>query len=338
MQSNRLLWQPIALLAVSLSALPLVSVPANAQGAPATSAVAGAVAADVNGEKIYKADVERMISMIKEKEESLRVNSPDTQKALASLRESVVDNFIVQRLLVQEARKRNIVAPKEAVDKGVAAFKAEYGTDEAFQKALAAEGKTPADVQRTISEELMIRELITRLTSDITVTDADVNAFYNTRKEDFALPEMVRARHILVAYPDKATAEQKKQSRAKADGLLKQAQAKNADFGKLARENSDDPGTKDAGGDLDFATRGTFVKSFEDAVFGGQVGVVPRVIETEYGFHIIKVEQKEAARQMKFDEIKNDPQLRFTIRQGKIKKRIDEQISALRAKAKITKS
>jgi parvulin-like peptidyl-prolyl isomerase len=220
------------------------------------------------------------------------------------MRETVLDNFITHRLLVQEARKRNIVPNQAAVDKGVTAFKAEYGSDEDFKKTLAAEGKTPDDVRRTISEELMIRELITRLTSDITVTDADVNAFYTANKADFMLPEMVRARHILVAYPENATAEQKKQSRAKADSLLKQAQAKGADFGKLARENSDDPGTKDAGGDLDFATRGTFVKSFEDAVFGGQAGVLPRVIETEYGFHIIKVEEKQAARQLKFEELK----------------------------------
>ncbi len=321
----------VALLVFSIAAVPL------ATPVVAAPVAKGAIAADVNGDKIPVADVERQINMMKAKEESLRSGTPEALKALESLRESVLDNYIVQRLLVQETRKRNITPPKEAVDKGVAAFKADYKSDEEFKKSLASEGKTPEDVRRIIAEELAIRELTAQLTADLTVTDADVNTYYNTHKEEFALPEMVRARHILVAYPQNATDAQKKTVRAKADDLLKKAQVKGADFSKLARENSDDAGTKDAGGDLGFAMRGTFVKSFEDAVFNSPAGLVPRVIETEYGIHLIKIEQKEPARTLKFDEIKANEQLRFALRQSKIKKRLDTQINALKAKAKIVK-
>ena len=348
MKFNSLWRRPVALLSVSMWAVPMAAwaapaalpepaPPATPSTASAVPGAKGAVAAEVNGEKILAGDVERMITMIKDKEPALQTGSAEAKKALADLRESMLDNFIVQRLLVQEAKKRGITPTKLAVDKGVVAFKAGYPNEEVFKKSLSNEGKTPEDVRRIITEELAIRELTTQITADVTVTDADISDYYNRRKEDFALPEMVRARHILLAYPEKATAEQKKQKRTKAEELLKKVQAQGADFAKIARENSDDPGTKDVGGDLDFATRGTFVKSFEDAVFSSPSGVVPRVVESEFGLHIIKVEQKEPARQLKLEQVKNDPQLRFAIRQSKIKKRLDEQIAALKAKAKITR-
>ena len=94
------------------------------------------------------------------------------------------------------------------------------------------------------------------------------------------------------------------------------------------------PALKDTSGELDFATRGTFVEPFEKAVFSAPVGaVLPRVVETDYGLHIIRVEQKITEHIMKFEEIKGDPQLRLDLRQDKIKKRIDDKIAELRKTA-----
>ena len=297
----------------------------------------GKVAVDVNGEKIYVADVERVVSMIKDSEKTLQTGSEAAKKSLQDLRDSITENFIVQKLLVQEAKRQKIVIKDEDVEKGFKAFKEGYGDDEAFKKAISAEGKSPAEVRRTLQEELMLRELTSRMTADIQVTDADVRAFYVSHPAEFKVPEAVRARHILIAYPENASDIQKKAARAKAEDLLKKAMAKGADFSKLARENTDDLGTKDTGGDLDFAIRGTFLEPFEKAVFGAPLGVIPRVVETDYGYHVIRIEQKEVERMAKFEEIKDDPQLRLDLRQDKIKKRIDDKIEALRKAAKITK-
>ncbi len=294
------------------------------------------IAVDVNGDKIYVTDVERVITMIKDREPALQSGSEAAQKSLKDLRDSITENFIVQKLLIQEANRQKIALKEEDVEAGFKSFKADYGDEDAFKKAIAAEGKSPADVRRTIQEELMLRELTSRMTADIQVTDADMQAYYNAHLAEFKVPEMVRARHILVSYPEKATEAQKNEARARASDLLKKAQAKGADFGKLARENTDDTGTKDSGGDLDFATRGTFVAPFEKAVFGSPLGLLPRVVETDYGLHIIRIEQKEPERTLTFQEIKGDQQLRLELRQDKIKKRIDDKIAALRKSAKIT--
>jgi peptidyl-prolyl cis-trans isomerase C len=296
----------------------------------------GAAVAEVNGEKILAVDIDRLMKMIREREPAFDSGTPEAQKSLADLRNTMIENKIVERLLSQEARRLGIVPAKAEVDKGVEAFK-DGDTDEEFKKRLAAEGKTPDDVRRTISDELARRELAARLTADISVTNADVAAFYKANPDQFKVPEMVRARHILVAYPDKATAAQKQAARTKAEDLLKKAKAKPADFPKLARENTADLGTKDVGGDLDFATRGTFLESFENVIFAAPVGLIPKLVETEYGLHVVKIEEKQPARTLKLDEIVNDADLRQEIRQEKVRKRIDESIAALRAKAKITK-
>lgn len=304
---------------------------------PSSAAPGGKVAVEVNGDKIYVSDVDRVLAMIKEREPALQTNSAAAQKSLADMRESITENFLVQRLLLQEAVRQKITVRADEVDKGYKSYKADYGSDEAFKKAIAAEGKTPEDVKKTIQEELVLRELTKRMTADVRVTDADLQAYYKANQHEFKVPEMVRARQILVAYPENPTAQQKQAARTKAEGLLKKAQDKKTDFIDLARKNSDDAGTRDLGGDMDFIQRGWFLKAFEDAVFKAPLGLMPRLVETEIGLHIVRIEQKEPERLLTFAEIKDIAELRQNIRQDKIKKRIDDKIEELRKNAKITK-
>jgi parvulin-like peptidyl-prolyl isomerase len=314
-----------------------ISLLGAAVSSPAAPATGGKVAVEVNGDKIYVADVDRVLAMIKEREPALQTNSAAAQKSLADMRTSITDNFVVQRLLLQEAARQKITVKADAVDKGYKTYKADYGSDAAFNKAIAAEGKTPADVKKTIQEELVLRELTTRMTADVRVTDADLQAYYEANTHEFKVPEMVRAFQILIAYPENATPEQKQVARTKAEGLLKRAQDKKTDFLQLARENSDDAGTKDLGGDMDFIQRGWFLKAFEDAVFKAPVGLMPKLVETEIGLHIVRIDQKEPERLLTFEEIKDIAELRHNIRQDKVKKRIDDKIEALRKNAKITR-
>ena len=319
-----------------LGAAPSIAAPA-VSATPKATAVGGKVAVDINGDKIYVADVDRVLAMIKEREPALQTNSAAAQKSLADMRESITENFVVQKLLLQEAARQKITVKADTVDKAFKSYKADYGSDEQFKKAIAAEGKTPEEVRKTIEEELRLRELTTRMTADVQVTDADIQAYYKANQHEFKVPEMVRAFQILVAYPENPTPEQKQAARTKAEGLLKKAQDKKTDFAKLARENSDDAGTKDLGGDMDFIQRGWFLKAFEDAVFKAPVGLMPQLVETEIGFHIVRIEKKEPERLLRFDEIKDIAELRHDIRQDKIKQRIDDKIEGLRKAARITK-
>jgi peptidyl-prolyl cis-trans isomerase D len=166
-----------------------------------------------------------------------------------------------------------------------------------------------------------------KVAASINVTDAQLQAEYNSRRNDFQTPERVKVRHILV----KADASNDAVQKAKAEGLLKQLKA-GADFSKLAKENSDDPGSKDQGGELNWVTRGQMVPEFEQATFATPVGQLSGLVKTTYGYHILQVEAHEQARLQPFDEVKGqlaaDYQRRLA--QDKMQSLADRAVAELR--------
>lgn len=133
-----------------------------------------------------------------------------------------------------------------------------------------------------------------RLAAKVNPTDKEIQNYYN-RQRDSALthPEQVRARHILIAVAPDATPAQKAAAKAKADDLLKQIKA-GADFAKLAKQFSDDPGTRNSGGDLGYFGQSEMVKPFADAAFTMKAGEMT-VVQTQFGYHVIQVEDHKLA-------------------------------------------
>ena len=130
-------------------------------------------------------------------------------------------------------------------------------------------------------------------------TDAQIQAEYNSRRNEFMSPERVKVRHILL----KSDASNDTVIKAKAEGLLKQLQG-GADFATLAKANSEDPGSKDNGGDVGWMVRGQMVPEFEKAGFSLPVGQLSGLVKTTYGYHILKVEAHEDAHLKTLDEVK----------------------------------
>lgn len=138
----------------------------------------------------------------------------------------------------------------------------------------------------------------------ISVKEDDVEAYYRSHKEEFTEPETVRARHILVKVEPSASEEDKKKAREKAEDILKKARA-GEDFSRLASEFSDDPGSKAKGGDLGFFSKGRMVPEFEKAAFALKPGALSSIVETQFGFHIIKVEEKKESFLEPYDKVKD---------------------------------
>ncbi|VCU71987.1 Peptidyl-prolyl cis-trans isomerase D [Pigmentiphaga humi] len=126
-------------------------------------------------------------------------------------------------------------------------------------------------------------------TSGIAVSDEDVKSYYEQNQARYRQDEQRRASHILITADKDASDAAREEARAKAQALAEQAKAPGADFAKLARDNSQDPGSAASGGDLDWFGRGMMAKPFEDAVFSLQQGEVSAVVPTDYGFHVIKL-------------------------------------------------
>jgi len=125
----------------------------------------------------------------------------------------------------------------------------------------------------------------------ISVNEADLKTYYEQNSARLGTPEERRASHILITAPSTASADEKAKAKAKAEELLAQVLAAPATFADVARKNSQDPGSAEKGGDLDFVTRGAMVKPFEDAMFALKKGeITSKVVETEFGYHIIKLD------------------------------------------------
>jgi len=143
-----------------------------------------------------------------------------------------------------------------------------------------------------------------KVMQSIQIPDSEAVSYYNSHKDQFRTPERVHARHILLSTTGKADND-KVAIKAKAEDLLKQLRA-GADFAKLAKENSQDPGSAPNGGDLGWVVRGQMVKEFEDTTFSLKAKEISNVITTQYGYHIIQVLEKEEPRLKPLEEAKGE--------------------------------
>ena len=160
----------------------------------------------------------------------------------------------------------------------------------------------------------------------LTVTDADLKAYYDQNAQRMSGTEERRASHILIASPKSAPEADRKKAKAKADELLALIKKSPDTFADLARKNSQDPGSAPSGGDLDFFARGAMVKPFEDAAFNMKKGDVSDVVESEFGYHIIKLTDVKAPKQRSFEEMK--PDLEADVKKQQAQKKFAETAEA----------
>lgn len=144
------------------------------------------------------------------------------------------------------------------------------------------------------------------LQSQVTVSADEIKQYYEEHKGDYTASEQRHAAHILVAVPAKASDADKKAALAKAESVLQQVKQSPGKFAELAKANSDDPGSKAKGGDLGFFGRGMMLKPFEDAAFSLKPGEISGVVQTDFGFHIIKLLEVKGGGVTPLEEAKAD--------------------------------
>jgi peptidyl-prolyl cis-trans isomerase D len=132
-------------------------------------------------------------------------------------------------------------------------------------------------------------------------TQQEIQQYYNAHQSEYSVPEQARARHILIKVNAGADAKTDAAAKAKAEELLKQIQG-GANFADLAKKNSDDPGSKDQGGELGFAQRGRMVPEFDKAIFTQKIGD-SKIVKTQFGYHIVQVEERQAAHSQSLNEV-----------------------------------
>ncbi|MBD9663503.1 MULTISPECIES: SurA N-terminal domain-containing protein [Variovorax] len=170
---------------------------------------------------------------------------------------------------------------------------------EAYYKAHTAQFQAP--------EQASIEYLVLDLEAakkNISVNEADLKTYYEQNTARFGTKEERRASHILITAPASAPAADRAKAKARAEQLLAEVRKAPATFADVARKNSQDPGSAEKGGDLDFVTRGAMVKPFEDALFALKKGDISDVVETEFGYHIIRLADIKPAVVPPFEQVR----------------------------------
>jgi peptidyl-prolyl cis-trans isomerase C len=196
---------------------------------------------------------------------------------------------------------------------------------------MAESGMSDADVRKDIEESLKIEKLIDSEAGVAEVSEAEIKAYYDGNKAQFAMPPMVRASHILIPLLPGDTPEQKAEKRKEIAGLLDQIKG-GSDFAELARAHST-CASKERGGDLGYFGKGEMVKPFEEAAFALKKDEVSGVVETEFGLHIIKLTDTREGREVPFDEAKEN--IGELLKSQKKQTAVDNYVKSLREKTKI---
>ena len=291
-------------------------------------AVLPAVLARINGEPIERWEFDNGIKRL----ESRAGASVPADRRDQVLR-GVLDQLIDFHLLAQESRARKLEVTDADVKTRMDEIRKEFATEEVFKQGLALQGLTLDQLQRQTRMTLEVSKLIaTEVTSKVSVPDSDVDAFYAKNPDHFKQGESVHASHILIGAPEQADATQKQQARAKAEEVLQKLRG-GADFAALAREQSQDPGSAANGGDLGFFQKGQMMPAFEAAAFAVTIGAISDIIETPFGFHILKVSERRPPRTVALAEAR--PEIKQFLSQQQGAAKFDALVGQVKAKTKI---
>jgi len=294
------------------------------------SEAASKYAAKVNGVKIKNTMLDAAVNNFIENQKMLGVDVKEEDKD--KLRQDILDELISAELLYQESKKAKLGDLRKNIDEQFENIKKGFQSDKEFKKILKERGIGQKELKEDIKKGVYIKAFLDgRLYNNITVTEEEKRQEYEKNKDRLDIPEQVRASHILINVAPEASEETKAEAKEKIDGLRKRARS-GADFTELAKADSQCPSAAQ-GGDLGYFKRGDMVKPFEDAAFSLEKDQVSDVVETQFGYHIIKVVDKQLARTLSYNEIKDNME-RFLLNQRK-KEALDKFVKDLREKAKI---
>ncbi|WHY62566.1 peptidylprolyl isomerase [Cytobacillus firmus] len=204
--------------------------------------------------------------------------------------QELLDSLITEKVIDQEAKKENVKVTQNEIDEEKAVYAESYGGEDALKQTLESSGLSMADFEEDIESYLATKKL---LEPRIEISEEDMKAYFDENKDSFAQEEQVSASHILVE--DEKTANEVIEKLN--DG---------GDFADMAAEYSTDESNKDAGGDLGFFGKGDMVEEFEKVAFELEPGKISEPVKTEYGYHVIRVAEKQEAKEAVYEDVKEE--------------------------------
>jgi peptidyl-prolyl cis-trans isomerase C len=318
--------------AVTASAPAPATAPPGIPGAPAVAKPMPPqipdVLARVNGEKIERWEFDNAVKRME-----ARAGGPVPPDKRDEVLRGVLDQLVAFHLLAQESRARKMAVADTDVDARLADIRKSFPTEDAFKQGIAAQGLTLDQLKAQAKSSLEVAKVIdSEVNAKVAVQDPEVKTFYDSNLERFKQGDTVHAAHILIGVPQNASPEQKAEAKNKAAAVLKTVKA-GGDFATLARANSSDPGSAPNGGDLGFFPKGQMTPAFEEAAFKLKPGTTSGLVETPFGFHIIKVLERRGPRTAPFAEVSG--QIKDFLTQGQREQKLQQFVEQVKAKGKV---
>ena len=286
----------------------------------------------VNGVIISQGEFDRELDFFVRRAAPEGQQLPELQ--LVKIKNDVLESLIDREVLFQESQKKGIEVKADEISDQLKKIRQRYPDETQFAEMLKGIGLTESDVQTQIKRGMAIQQLIDKEVGDkVKISDEESKQYYDTHPEFFKQPEQVNASHILIKVDENASEAQKAEARKKIQEVQQKLQ-KGEDFATLAKTYSEGPSAPQ-GGNLGYFRRGQMVKPFEDAAFKLKPGETSDIVETRFGYHLIKVIDKQPEKTLAYAEIKD--RLNELLKKQKLETEVDLYIENLRKDAKIEK-
>ena len=260
-----------------LAAAALAAITVVAAGCGGSDEVPSDAVAVVDGTTISRSTLDDLLARAKKSYTAQKRAFPKAGTSEYQTLQTQAVAFLVQREeYAREAEQLGIKVTDAQIAKKLDEVKKQYfgGSQTKFEKGLEDQGYTEATLREDIRSQLLTEGIYNKVTNDVKVTDADVEAYYEKNKANYAVAESRSVRHILV------------KTKAEADRIYSQLEG-GADFAVLAKQSSLDPGSKDQGGKLT-VTRGQTVAPFDKAAFSLKTNQISQPVKTQFGYHVIQ--------------------------------------------------
>jgi len=325
MQTIRLRW---FLVLMTASILAYIVIP----GFAAEKQISDGKVASVNGAVITQGEFDR--EMIRFHQQFASTGRSFNESQLPDLKKVVLENLINRELLYQESNNVGIKIEEKAVNDQLDILKKRFPNENEFKTALLDMKISETALKSQLRKSMAIQQFVDKeIVQKINIPEKEAKAFYDGNPNSFKEPEQVRARHILIKVESGADESKKAEARKKLKEVQKRL-GEGEDFEALAKEYSEGPsGAK--GGDLGYFNRGQMVKPFEDVAFALHPGKVSDIVETQFGYHLVKVIDKKPESTIGYEQIKD--RLQDYLKQQKVRKEVDLYIEKLKGKAKVEK-
>jgi len=295
-----------------------------------TDSTPDATVAIVNDIPITEADVTLEVKRIQFQAKAMQ--KPLDQSMMLSMREKVIDSLINRELLLQQSKAKGITTNESDIDNSIDQIKRRLEAGQSFESLMVEMGITMETMRTQVGQASAIQKLLeVEVYPQAIVSEKDSRIFFENNPQYFKKPEEVKASHILIQVAPDASDEEKLAAREKIEDIQKKI-ATGDDFANLARQYSEGPSSTN-GGDLGYFDRKKMVKPFSDAAFELKPGQVSNIVETRFGFHLIKVYDKKAKSTYEFEDIKG--RLGEILQQQKIQEETVRYLEVLRRTANV---